>query len=210
MIVKTKHRLTLRSGMHCMYIKSGKSNSFDIVARMPHIHSLPGQYDHTVTLYIVRVDTVEPKVLLHMHRSLHRLLPFGGHVELHETPWQAAARELSEESGYLVDDLLIMQPKNRISTLYDVAVHPYPVVVQSHDMGIDHFHTDLAYAFIAQSDPSGEIAVGESSDIRWLTALEVEMLEEPDIFLNTKEVCRYITDICLVEWTRVPASSFDL
>lgn len=71
---------------------------------MPHIHTKPGQYDHTVTAYIVRTDGDDPKVLLHMHRKLGMLLPPGGHVELDETPWAAMAHELTEESGYTLDE----------------------------------------------------------------------------------------------------------
>lgn len=60
---------------------------------MAHIHTQAGQHDHTVTLYIIRIDTTEPKAWLHKHKKMKVLLPVGGHIELSETPWQAAAHE---------------------------------------------------------------------------------------------------------------------
>jgi len=45
-------------------------------------------------------EGAEPRIILHKHRKLNKLLQFGGHVELDETPWQAVLREIAEESGY--------------------------------------------------------------------------------------------------------------
>jgi 8-oxo-dGTP pyrophosphatase MutT (NUDIX family) len=56
---------------------------------MPHIHTGPGEHDHTASAVIIRNESDGPKVLLHLHKKLNRLLQPGGHVELHETPWQA-------------------------------------------------------------------------------------------------------------------------
>jgi len=63
---------------------------------MAHIHTQPGQHDHTASAYIVRTDFDEPKIMLHLHRKIGKYLQFGGHVELHETPWQAVVHELRE------------------------------------------------------------------------------------------------------------------
>ncbi len=53
---------------------------------MAHIHTQPGQHDHTASAYIFRVDFDEPKLVLHLHRKINKYLQFGGHIELHETP----------------------------------------------------------------------------------------------------------------------------
>jgi len=62
---------------------------------MPHIHTMKNGHDFTTTAYIVRVDTLEPKALVHMHKKLKRLLAVGGHVEMNESPWQAIAHKLN-------------------------------------------------------------------------------------------------------------------
>ena len=66
---------------------------------MAHIHTQPGQHDHTASAYIIRTDLDTPRIMLHLHRKIGKYLQFGGHVELNETPWQAVVHELREESG---------------------------------------------------------------------------------------------------------------
>ena len=65
---------------------------------MPHIHTKPGQHDHTVSAFIVRLDGKQPRILLHRHKKSGVYMQFGGHIELHENPWQAISHELLEES----------------------------------------------------------------------------------------------------------------
>lgn len=177
---------------------------------MAHIHTEPGQHDHTVTAYIVRLDGSEPRVFLHMHKKLGRLLPIGGHIELNETPWQAMEHELLEESGYMLSDLKILQPKQRIDNLYDVVVHPYPVVMNTHEVMPGHYHSDTAYVFIADSEPQVKIGDDESADLRWLTAAELNAIKEPDIFSNIIEIYNFILDVCIKDWDQIETSAFKL
>lgn len=177
---------------------------------MAHIHTLPGQHDTTVGAYIVRLDGTEPKVLLHMHRKLNALLPIGGHVELTESPWQAIAHELCEESGYSLAELTLLQPRQRLERLSDVVLHPYPVAMNTHDYSPSHFHSDTAYAFVTQSGPKAAVQVGESSDLRWLSRAELNALAEPDIFANTKEIYNFVLDACLPDWERVATADYQL
>jgi 8-oxo-dGTP pyrophosphatase MutT (NUDIX family) len=76
---------------------------------MAHIHTEPNQHDFTASAFIVRDDMDEPRVLLHMHRKLGRLLQPGGHIELHEHPWDSIAHELQEETGYMLADVEVLQ-----------------------------------------------------------------------------------------------------
>lgn len=175
---------------------------------MPHIHTQPGQHDHTVTAYIVRTDTPEPRVLLHMHRKLHILLPVGGHVELHETPWQAMAHELREESGYSLDEVKLLQPPDRVTSLTKADLHPYPLVMNTHDIPGDHFHSDTAYGFVVTGEPSGAAEEGESLDIRWLTLEEIQQLTPSEIFANTQEVAAFLINSALPHWELVSTDSF--
>lgn len=175
---------------------------------MPHIHTEAGQHDQTVSAYIVRRDGDEVYIMLHMHRKLHKLLPVGGHVELNETPWSAMAHELTEESGYSVDELALLQPKIRIEKLDKVVLHPQPFVVQTHDVTPGHYHTDLGYIFVAETHPRGRVADGESEDIRWFTRDGIERLSEQEIYHDTKQMCLEIFDKFFVEWQLVAAAEF--
>ena len=175
---------------------------------MPHIHNNPGQHDHTVTAFIVRADGDEPKVLMHMHRKLGMLLPPGGHIELNETPWAAMAHELTEESGYTLEDLMIMQPPVRIRALSNVVLHPQPIASQTHDITSDHFHSDSGYLFVANGEPSGALHDGESSDLRWMSRQEIVAASNEELYANTRETVLAIFDEFLAAWEPVLATSF--
>jgi ADP-ribose pyrophosphatase YjhB (NUDIX family) len=181
---------------------------------MPHIHTDPGQYDHTVTAYIVRVDGDEPRALLHMHKKLGKLMPIGGHVELTETPWESIAHELSEESGYELEDLTILQPRDRVKSLARAVLHPVAVVSNTHNFFDDrpgeHFHSDTAYAFVAETNPTHSVAAGESDDLRWLSQVELARQNSNDLFENNRQIYNHIFDVCLKDWERVNPGEFDL
>jgi len=177
---------------------------------MPHIHNKPGQHDYTVGAYIIKLDNNEPKALLHMHSKMRMLFPIGGHIELEETPWQAVIREIREESGFLVDQLKILQPKDRIKYLSDVVAHPQPVVLSDQDVSSEHFHTDIAFAFLVQEEPLGEIDEGESEDLRWMSQTQINKLMIADIFPNTREIYNYIFSECLPNWEKVSPKEYEI
>jgi len=175
---------------------------------MPHIHTEPNQHDLTVTAYILKVDSTEPKALLHMHKKLNILLPIGGHVELNETPWQAISHELTEESGYTLAQLKLLQPLSRITKMSKVVQHPYPLSMNTHDIPGEHFHTDIEYGFITTEDPSLEIAEEESIDLRWVTKSELATLGSDMIFDNTREIYEFLFDEALAKWEQVNVEDF--
>lgn len=177
---------------------------------MGHLHNEPGQHDYTVAAYIVRLDNGEPEVLLHRHKRMQKLLPIGGHIELDETPWQAVAREIKEESGYVLEQAEVLQPKQRIEFLSDIVVHPQPVAVTDQDVSSEHFHTDLAYAFVIYGEPRAEMGEGESTDLRWLTKSELEKLTVSEIFPNTREIYNFITSECLPSWDRIDPTLYEI
>lgn len=175
---------------------------------MGHLHTEPGQHDYTVGAYIIRLDESEPRALLHMHKKMGKLLPIGGHIELDETPWQAVAREIREESGYLLSQTKILQPTERITSLSDVIAHPQPVVVTDQDVSTEHSHTDLAYAFTVQGEPAGTADEGESSDLRWLTKHELDNVRDEEIFPNTREIYSFIFEKCLTKWETIEPDQY--
>ena len=177
---------------------------------MSHINIGKNEHDYTVTAYVIRLDGDQPKALLHMHKKHNKLLPIGGHIEKTETPWQAIAHELKEESGYDISDLKILQPINRITKLSKVDLHPYPVSMNTHDISADHFHTDIEYAFVTDSYPKNDVDPGESNDLRWLTNDELNDLDESQIFDGVKEIYNFIFDEVLNNWQKVSTDEFRL
>jgi len=136
---------------------------------MPHIHTAPNQHDMTVSAYIVRLDESEPLGLVHMHRKHGKLLQIGGHIELDETPWQSLAHEIVEESGYDLTQLELLQPDESIPDISGMVIHPVPFMVNTHKISDEHYHSDMAYAFVTNELPKGKPASGESQDLRWLS-----------------------------------------
>ncbi len=143
-----------------------------------------------------------------MHRKLNILLPIGGHVELSETPWQAISHEITEESGYVLTQLDILQPKSRIRKMTKVVQHPYPLAMNTHDIPSKHFHTDIEYAFVAKNNPEMNPHEEESLDLRWLTKAELDELPSDLIFDNTKEVYQFVFDEALNTWEQTPTKEF--
>jgi 8-oxo-dGTP pyrophosphatase MutT (NUDIX family) len=175
---------------------------------MPHIHTKPGQHDSTVSGFIVRTDLNQPKLLLHKHKKLGRYIQFGGHVELHETPWQALVHELREESGYDISQLSLLQPSRRITALTQVKLHPVAVYHNTHNFDEKHFHTDLGYAFIAKGEPKKKIAEDESNEIILVTRNELVSLPAEQTFESVREAGLFIFDVCLSEWVMADLDSF--
>lgn len=177
---------------------------------MAHIHTQPGQHDFTTSALIIRTDGPEPRVLLHMHRKLHRWLHFGGHVELHETPWAAVIHEIREESGYELSQLRLLQPPHTLTDFGDRSVsHPLPFVLGTHPFASDeHYHTDITYLFTVNEEPLHKADAGESSTFRMFTRKELELLPPEEVFHNMRVMVQYAFDHLLTEWKAVDPTTF--
>ena len=177
---------------------------------MPHIHTDPGQHDLTTTAFIIRIENAKAYGLLHKHKKLGLLLPVGGHVELHETPWAAVLHEIREESGYDASQLVVLQPKDRIRVMDDVKTHPVPLFLQTHEFkkDVDHHHVDIGFLFLSHELPSQSPGEGESAELLWLTNDEIQARKTempPDI--------AQIYDFCLTTafetWEQSSLGDFD-
>lgn len=175
---------------------------------MPHIHTDPGQHDHTASMYLFRLEFDEPKVMLHFHRKMNAYMQFGGHIELHETPMQALVHELREESGYNISQVQILQPKNRLKHITGSVVHPTPVLYSTHPVGHDHFHSDVAYAAVTSEAPNRSPEDGESTDLQLFTRQELIDLPDDKIIENVRETCLFVFDEILQNWTPVRSDNF--
>jgi 8-oxo-dGTP pyrophosphatase MutT (NUDIX family) len=102
-------------------------------------------------------------IVLHRHKRLGIWVQPGGHIDAGELPWDAAAREATEETGLparLVGDG---------HALAHVDVHPGPR---------GHTHLDLRYLLEADdADPAPP--PGESQDVVWLDWTAALTVAEP-------------------------------
>jgi 8-oxo-dGTP pyrophosphatase MutT (NUDIX family) len=103
-------------------------------------------------------------VLLH-HLKFAMWVQPGGHLDPGETPWEAAHREVVEETGI------------------DVAFlggTPQLAHVSVHDVPDGHTHLDLRYLFDGgDADPAPP--AGESQDVRWFTWPDAIATAEPSL-----------------------------
>lgn len=93
----------------------------------------------TSSIFVMSKDG--KKVLLFFHEKLHKWLQPGGHVEAGELPWEAASRELMEETG--------IQKDITKDDFFDLDIHSIP-----HFKNVqEHKHYDLRFiVFIEPCD----------------------------------------------------------
>jgi 8-oxo-dGTP pyrophosphatase MutT (NUDIX family) len=174
---------------------------------MAHIHTGPGEHDHTTSGYIIRTDQKVPKVMLHRHRKLGVYLQFGGHIELSENPWQALKHEILEESGYDITQLSLLQPPVRMKKLKNGVLHPYPAMYNTHkfDEHHNHYHSDTAYAFVTNQKPKHPIGKLESAEIVLFSRNEIAKLPSSEIYEDIKDTALFILDVLLQKWEQIPS-----
>lgn len=175
---------------------------------MPHINTQPGQYDHTISAFIVKLER-EPKIILHLHKYMGTFLHFGGHIEHDESPWQCVVREIKEESGYDLSQLQILQPKDSLKTLGDLIIHPFPFLhVTYHYKELDHYHSDLKYVFVTSQEPKHKPNDGESQTIKSFTRRQIVDLSADKMKDHDKKMCLYVFDEILKNWEQIDPSVF--
>lgn len=162
---------------------------------MPHVHTGNGQHDLTISAFIINSET--NSLLLHQHKILGVWLQPGGHVELNENPWQALTHELAEETGYDITQLNVLQTSPVIPGLVE-AVQPTPLVQRTHEFptttGNTHYHTDLAYGFVADNDYREALAEGESDVVEWFSAERLAALPDDSIVADTRTIGLYLLE----------------
>ncbi len=129
----------------------------------------------SVAVY-ARRGGVDGQVLVIHHRRLGTWLPVGGEIEPGETPLEAAARELREESGLAA----------RFPPLAGACdgVPPGFLGYEEHQAGSKGLH--MNFVFVAEVDGSAAEVVPnhEFSDYRWVDRAGLSALESP---LNVRE-----------------------
>ena len=141
---------------------------------MAHIHTEPGQIDLIAEVFVVHKD----KVLIRLHDKYKIWIAPGGHVELNETPQEAAVREIKEEIGldvelYAGNMLIAEKGSEKLRQLIP------PMFVNIHDISKDHRHISLVYFATAKTDTVIQPDTHEKTDCHWLTREEI--VAAPDI-----------------------------
>ena len=179
---------------------------------MPHIHNEPGQHDITASAFIINVsDKGSPKVLLHKHKITGKLMQPGGHIELDEDPWQAIIREIGEETGYDISQLKVLQsaPNIQKNPESNATYLPIPVVFNHHRFNdTDHFHDDLAFAFLTTELPNNEPNEGETREFRWVNLAELVAIPLDEIIKNSQEIYKFILEN-FKDWRAQDIDNFD-
>ena len=106
-----------------------------------------------VTASAIVVNDAGTKVALHLHKRLGMWLQPGGHIDVGESPVDAALREAHEETG------LPARHQREGGVLFHVDVHPGPK---------GHTHHDVRYLLRSAELPL-KPAEGESPDAKWFT-----------------------------------------
>ena len=102
-------------------------------------------------------------IVLLKHRRLGIWVQPAGHVDLGETPWDAARREAGEETG-----LAVAFPDGQAELAH----------VDVHAGGRGHTHLDLRYVLQAEeADPAPP--PGESQEVHWFTWSQAPARAEP-------------------------------
>lgn len=141
---------------------------------MPHIHTGPGQIDMIAEVFVVYQD----KVLLRLHDKYKMWIAPGGHIELDETPEEAAVREAKEEVGL---DVTLYHPESlQAFPQTDAPVGSFtplqlPQFMNVHPiMNGEHRHLSMVYFGRATTDHIIHPTNHEQAPCRWLTKEEVE------------------------------------
>lgn len=135
----------------------------------------------TATVYIFH----GLKVLLHRHEKLGKWMPPGGHLELNETPPEAARREVREETGLEIE--FIEQENLKINGDNAVSFErPFLCLLENVPAYKDkpaHQHMDMIYLArpLEMKDDLG--------GFRWFI---YEELQDLDLFPDVAEVLRLL------------------
>ena len=142
---------------------------------MSHIHTEPGQIDYIAEVFIV----FQNKVLIRFHDKYHIWIAPGGHIELDETPEEAAIREAKEETG--LDVVLYRGERTSLDSPRLKSTLP-PMFMNMHVLpsNPEHRHISMIYFATSETDRIVQPENHEKTECRWMTSDEVVAARDMD------------------------------
>lgn len=156
---------------------------------MAHIHE---KIDYTVEVFIVYKN----KVLLRRHEKYDIWLSVGGHIELDETPEQAAVREVKEEVG--LDIKLVGHKKGEAEGNPENRGHRDlipPKYLGIHPVNDTHQHIVLVYFAVSDTDKILEpFDEKEKAETCWVSKDELEKMDlVPNVLFYAREALKELS-----------------
>lgn len=111
-------------------------------------------------------DRQNKKFLLVHHKKMGIWVQPGGHVEIDESPEEAAIREVYEETGLKIKLLGERKPRNCDYIL--------PLAIQKNIINESHIHMDFVYVAYIDGEHKLILNEKESTGIAWFTLREIE------------------------------------
>ena len=135
----------------------------------------PGERHYTSTVFLITEETPQQVLLVH-HKKMNKWMPPGGHQKNDENAYQAAIREVKEETGIDIIEYL-PRPKQIDDRAILVPLPKYVLEERIAARGEqpEHFHLDFIYVVTV---PHQEVShqEAESHSIDWFTEEEFEKL----------------------------------
>jgi len=111
-------------------------------------------------------DKNRKKFLLVHHKKMGTWVQPGGHVEINESPEEAAIREVFEETGLKIKILGERKPRDCDYIL--------PLAIQKNDISAKHIHMDFVYVAYVEGENKLVLNDKESTGIEWFTLAEIK------------------------------------
>jgi 8-oxo-dGTP pyrophosphatase MutT (NUDIX family) len=135
---------------------------------MPHIHTKPGEVDMIAEVFVVYKNTV----LIRLHDKYKIWIAPGGHIELDETPQEAAVREVKEETGLDVE----LYDGNKVANLNGSGKMKQlipPMFMNIHNVDENHRHLPFVYFGTVKTNEIVQPDNEEKGECRWFTKEEL-------------------------------------
>ena len=144
----------------------------------------PGDKHETASVIMI-TDSKPRKVLLVHHKKFGKWLQPGGHQERDENSYEAALREVFEETGISISDYL-PQPIRLDDIVTEVPLPTYiqQQLIPAHGDQPEHYHLDQNYV-VYLPEKKVTLEAGAAHDIRWFT---VEQLDTIDVIADLKPI----------------------